>query len=293
MIRFVGFLVLLTLFMGAVPASAQLSANLGALEGDNARGYLSPLPNALSSTMNSAVFRTGDVPKMKPRLTVGVELMGALFGDKDRTYTPVIPGYANTVAAPTVVGSTESVALPGPGGFVLYHPGGLDIGEFLIAVPQVTVGSVFGTQAVGRWISVDLGDSDLGKLELLGLGAQHSISQYFPRLPVALALGVFYQTLKIGDGLLDTKSTHVDVTGSRKFSFLQPYAAVGFDSFKMSARYDYTAGESDETISVDFDRKTNAHLTIGVLADLPVVKFHAELNAAATTGAAVGLALGF
>jgi hypothetical protein len=293
MIRCVGLLVLLTLFMVAVPASAQLSANLGALEGDNAKGYLSPLPSGLSSTMNAAIFRTGDVPKNKPRFTVGVELMGAMFGDKDKTYIPVIPGYENTTRAPTVVGSTESVALPGPGELVLYHPGGLDIDEFVIAVPQITVGTVFGTQAVGRWISVDLGDSDLGKLELVGFGAQHSISQYFPGLPVALALGAFYQTLKIGDGLLDTKATHVDVTGSKKFSFLQPYAAVGFDSFEMSARYDYTVNESEETISVDFDRKTNAHLTIGVLVDLPVVKFHAELNSAATTGAAVGLALGF
>jgi hypothetical protein len=291
--RFVGFLVLLTLFTSAAPASAQLSANLGALEGSNAKGYLSPLPDALSSTMNSAIFRTGDVPKMKPRVTVGVELMGALFGDKDRTYTPVIPGYTNTTKAPTVVGDTKSVPLPGPGGLTIYHPGGLDIGEFVIAVPQITVGAVFGTQAVARWISLDLGDSDLGKLELFGIGAQHSISQYIPGLPVALAFGAFYQTLKIGDDLLDTKATHVDVTGSKKFSVVQPYAALGLDSFKMSAQYDYTANESQERISVDFDRKTNLHITVGVLADLPVVKFHAELNAAATTGAAVGLAFGF
>jgi hypothetical protein len=293
MMRCVGLLVLLTLFTGAVPASAQLSANLGALEGDNAKGYLSPLSSALSSTMNAAIFRTGDVPKKKLGITFGVELMGAQFGDKDQTYVPIIPGYENTISAPTVIGNTESVALPGPGGLVLYHPGGLDIGEFAIAVPQITVGSVFGTQAVGRWIAIDLGDSDLGKLELFGFGAQHSISQYFPGLPVALAVGAFYQTLKIGDGLLDTKATHVDVTGSKKFSFLRPYAALGFDSFEMSAKYDYTVNESEETISVDFDRKTNAHFTIGVLADLPVVKFHAELNSAATTGAAVGLALGF
>ena len=40
------------------PASAQLQDNLGALSGDNAKGYLGPLPKALSGTLNAAIFQS-------------------------------------------------------------------------------------------------------------------------------------------------------------------------------------------------------------------------------------------
>ncbi|MEK7331491.1 MAG: hypothetical protein AAB113_11895, partial [Candidatus Eisenbacteria bacterium] len=40
----------------APPAGAQLSDNLGALTGENTKKYLGPLPDALSGTMNSAIF---------------------------------------------------------------------------------------------------------------------------------------------------------------------------------------------------------------------------------------------
>ena len=41
------------------PAAGQLSSNLGALTPQNAKGYLSPLPEALSSTLNSSIFTIG------------------------------------------------------------------------------------------------------------------------------------------------------------------------------------------------------------------------------------------
>ena len=133
-------------------------------------------------------------------------------------------------------------------------------------------------------------DNFIDKISFFGLGGQHSISQYVPGLPIDLAAGVFYQKVKINASLLDIKTLHVGLTGSRSFSILQPYAGIGFDSFKMDAAYKDATSSLD--IAVDFDRRRNVRLTAGVLANLAFATLHAEANIAATNGVAVGLSFG-
>jgi hypothetical protein len=288
-----GLLASLALLALAPPVSAQLEDNLGALTGDNAAGYLNPLVKGLSGTMNAAVFHTGRVPKQGFGIKIGARLMGVSFDDDDRTYTPTDPpGFTGTgpAQAPTVIGDTKSVSQPGQGGTTLYHPGGFDIGEFAFAAPQLTIGSFAGTQATVRWISIDIGDSDLGKFDLFGIGAQHSLSQYFEGLPIDVAAGVFYQNFKIDDTLVDAKTWHYNVTGSRSFGILQPYVGVGFDTIDMKA--EYTESSTGTTIEVDFDPESNFHLTLGSEANLALLKLYGEVNFAARTGLAVGLSFG-
>ncbi|MCC7143803.1 MAG: hypothetical protein IT349_17025 [Candidatus Eisenbacteria bacterium] len=277
-------------------SQAQLSAGVSGLTGKNAEGYLSPLPTALSSTLNTSIFQTGDVPKEGLNIKFGVQLMSAQFDDADRTYTAVYgPGDADEAIVPTVIGDTEAVLRPGEAGTQHYFSGGFDIDDFSIAVPQLTIGNLLGTRITARWIAVKLGDEseDLGDLELLGLGAQHSITQYIPDLPVDLAVGGFYQTFNLGDDLLETKALHLDVTGSKHFGLLQPYVGVGYDSFEMDLVYELTDGiETVDEISVDFEKETNLHGTVGLLANLPVVKAHIEFNLAAANTVALGLSFG-
>jgi hypothetical protein len=301
MTRLVRILVLALLLASAAaaPAAADLNDKLGALTGDNARGYLGPLPKALSATINSAVFQSGKVPRTGVEFSIGIHVMGASFGDKDRTFTPTDPpGFQSTTPTPvpTIIGGSESVAVPGQGGTALNYPGGLDTKSFTFGAPQLTIGSVFGTRAVVRWISLKLGDSDLGKLQLFGIGGQHSISQYVPGLPADVAVGVFYQTFKIGDGILDTKAFHADVTASRMLgghglAKLEPYVGLGFDTFKMDVSYTSTTDPGDH-IGISMDNQTNVHFTLGAQLLLPGVKLHGEFNAAANTGAAIGLSFG-
>lgn len=282
------------LALGTGTVHAQLDANLGALSGENAKGYLGPLPTALSGTLNSAIFQSGDVPRAGLNFQVGVHVMSVVFDDGDRTYAPNDPdGFTSqeTIFAPTLIGDPESVLQQGVAGTALYHPGGFDIDDFALAVPQITIGSAMGTRAVVRYIAVDLGDEneDLGKLELLGVGAQHSISQYAPSLPVDLALGGFYQEFNIGDELLETTALHFDVTASKAYTVLAPYAAIGYDTFDMKAKYDDSVSEP---IEVEFEQESGVHLTFGLAANLAVVRAHVEYNIAAANGIAFGLSFG-
>jgi hypothetical protein len=289
-------LALAGLSAAAPPARAQLTENLGALTEDNARKYLGPLTGALSGTMNAAVFTTGHVPKTGVTFQIGIKVMGIQFDDADRLFTPTDPpgftGVAPFQQAPTVIGDGSAVAQDGQGGTTVYYPGGFNINEFAFAAPQLSIGSVLGTRAVVRWYAQNFSNQDVvAEIDLFGIGAQHSISQYFTDLPLDLAAGVFYQTLQIDHDLLDSEAIHFDVTGSKSFGLLQPYGALGVDTFKMDALYE-DANNPGSRISVAFDRETHFHFTAGLLANFKVVQLHGEVNFAAKNGLAVGLSFG-
>lgn len=289
-------LVMLAVFaFAAAPASAQLETNLSSLGEENVKGYLDPMPNSLSAMLNAAIFRTGDVPVTGFNLSIDAKGMVANFEDDDREYQTVASGGFESTTAPTVIGNTQGqVQEGGPGGASVAFPGGFDMDKFAVAVPQLSIGSVMGTRAIVRYITLDMSESDLGDMEVFGIGAQHSISQYFQDFPVDVAAGVMYQNFKIGDEVLDAETWAFNVTGSKKFGVkvsFEPYVGVGVDTFEMKANYVDTSLSED--VQVEFDRQNDLHLALGAGVNLPVVRVHAEYTVAASNGFAGGLSFGF
>ena len=88
-----------------------------------------------------------------------------------RTESGFTPDTPHT--APTAVGSGNAVTVTGNGGAQFSYPGGLDLNSFGLIVPQLRVGSVFGTEALLRWIAYHQSESDVGKVDLFGIGARH------------------------------------------------------------------------------------------------------------------------
>ncbi len=290
-------LLCLALLTAAVPARAQLTENLGELSDRNFEGYLSPLNTGLSGTMNSAVFRTGHVPKAGINISGGVVIMAIGYSDDDRTFTPVHPEWFTPTGsnqAPTIAGSEEGATISGEGGLTQSYPGGFDLDGFEIAAPQISIGSVFGTRALIRYIAFDLGDSDFGDFSYVGFGAQHSITQWVPdMLPFDMAAGFMVQDFEIGDGLVDARAMHFNVTASKDYRFFQPYVGLGIDTVELDAEYVDDDGEDpDLSFDVSLDREIDPHLTLGVAGKLPYVHAFIEFNAAAATGVAVGLSFG-
>jgi hypothetical protein len=279
----------------ATPALAQLEGNLGGLTAENAKGYLSPLPKALSGTLNSSIFQSASIPVAGFNFSVGVCAMGVVFDDDTRKYTPKDPpGFEGVppIQAPTVIGDPGAVTQTNPGNSLsISYPGGLDIDQFVLGVPQLTIGSVAGTKATVRWIAVDLGDSEIGSLNFFGVGAQHSLSRYFPGLPVDLAAGVMYQSLKLGDDdLVKCNALQFGINASKRYAVLEPYAGLGFDTFSMESNYENDTTGDD--LNVEFDTESNVHFTAGIQLRLPILRLFAEYNVAAENGAALGLHFG-
>lgn len=278
------------------PARAQIEANLESYTGKNAEGYLTPLTEGFGSALQSGVFRSAAIPKDGFHINVEIKTSFITFGDDDKTFTAVAPeGFflVGDPIAPTVVGSTESTPIPGQGGAMWYPPAGLDIGSLGLAVPQITIGSLAGTQGIFRYIAFDTGDAEIGSLSLLGLGARHSISQHFKSIPFDLAGGLLWQKFQVGDDLIDASAFSIGVQGSKRYSVLEPYASLSLDTFKMSVEYDYKPSQGEtEQLSLDFDQTSDVHFAGGLGINLSVVHIHGEIGISNKTSYALGLSVG-
>ncbi len=273
---------------------AQIEPNLSTYTGQNANGYLAPLNEAFAATMQSGIFRSAAIPKNGFSIQLGVVSSFVKFKDGDKTFLAnTEEGFfpASSVDAPTVVGSTQSVVVDGQGGAQAIFPGGLDIKSFGVAVPQISVGSFAGTQLVGRFIAVKLGKADIGDLKLFGIGARHSISQYFNQPPVDLAVSGMYQKFKVGSKLVDANALTLGAQASKSYGVLEPYLGLSYDSFKTKVEYKDNQ-EPPVSQKIDLDKVNKVHMTAGLEINLSALHLFGEISSASRTIFSAGLSVG-
>lgn len=283
--------------LAAVPVSAQIEDLISAYTGDNAEGYLEPLELAIGADLHSALFHSGYVPEEGLHISLELGLMAVLFSDDDRTFMATTEmGFSpeTTVEAATVVGSGDAIIVEGDHGTAFAFPGGLNLTSFSLAAPQLRIGSFKGTEGLIRYMAVDTGDVEVGKVNVWGLGLRHSISQYMTDPPVDIAAGFMYQSFQLGDDLIDGSGFTFGAQVSKRipsgFALIEPYAGLSFDTFQMDVSYD---DEDGDPVALEFDSSSTAHLTIGLHAKASVVSLYGEYNLAKQSGFAFGMGFGF
>lgn len=277
------------------PAHAQIEANLSKYTGQNAEGYLTPLKEGFGAALQAGLYRSAWIAEGKWQVNLDTKATFVKFADGDRTFTArTEEGFfpPSEVEAPTVIGSGTAVTQSGQGGTVAVFPGGFDVGSMGLAVPQLTVGLPTGSQVLFRYIAVETGDADLGDLSLIGVGARHSISQYFAAPPFDLAAGVMWQSFELGRNLIDATALSFGVQASKRYSVLEPYVGLGMDSFGMSVEYEYGSDTPPDKLSVDFDRTSDLHVLGGLGINLKFVHLYGEIGHSSQTSYALGLSLG-
>lgn len=299
--RGVGCLVLILLC--AATASAQIEDQISVYTGVNATGYLQPLADAFGANLNSSLYHSAEISRVGFHFSLEFPIMGVIFSDDDRTFTAVTEGDflpVQHVEAPTVVGPGEAKEVSGQGGTSYKFPGGFDLNSFAIAVPQLRIGSVFGTEAIFRYFSINTGDVELGDLGLFGFGVRHSVSQHLgPVFPVDIAAGFFWQKFKLGenkrgDDLLSTSAFTIGVQASKRLArFFVPYTGLSYDVSSMDVSYESEALDTSEIIDIDFESTKTVHWTIGMLLNLSFLNVFGEYSIASQNSFSFGLALGF
>ncbi len=288
------------LMLAAAPAVAQIEDQLSAYTGKNATGYLQPLADALGATLNDGAFASAHIPRSALRVGLEVRLMGLYFADEDREFRASTEGGfspASTANAPTVVGDGGAVIVEGDGGAQFAFPGGLDLNSFALIVPQLRVGGVMGSEALIRWASFEAGDSELGKVDLLGIGLRHSLSQYMPAPKFNLAAGFLWQRFNIGENsngedLIATNAFSIGAQASKRFGAVvsaEPFVGLSLDTFSMDVQY---TQENEDVIDLEFEKTTNLHLTLGLGLNLKVVNLSTAYSIAGSNSFHFGLSLG-
>jgi hypothetical protein len=297
------FCIVALLLCIASPLWAQIEDQLSAYTGQNAKGYLQPLADALGADFNSGVFHGASIPKAGIGVRLELMVMAAIFGDDAKTFNAVTEGDFTPVKyakAPTIVGSEEAVIVDGAGGTSYAFPGGFNLHSFALAVPQLRIGSVLGTEAIIRYFALKVGDDDLGKISLFGFGVHHNISQHLGgKLPLDVAAGFFWQKFDLGenakgDHLIASNAFSIGVQASKRFAkFFMPYGGLSYDTFSMDVKYESKAEDTPLNIAVDFDKTSTMHLTLGFVLDLPILNAFIEYNVASQNSFAFGTSFGY
>lgn len=277
-------------------AFPQIESSLKQYAETNGAAYIQPLVSGIGTSMNRGWYQDAHIPVIGLRFKISATVMMAPVLEEDRTFTATTEGVftpKQTVKAPTIVGSENAVSVSGSGGSVYSFPGGFDLNMTGFAVPQLTVGSFMGTEVMARYFAAELGDSELGNLELTGYGARHSLSQYFPLFPVSVSVGAFWQRLNLGDGLVEFTTLHYGVQASKGFGIVHVYGGAGFDKTDAKVDYEFFDGSQSHHLSYELEGDNGLELTAGIGLNFFLVELYGDFSFGQRTVYSAGLAIGF
>jgi hypothetical protein len=206
-----------------------------------------------------------------------------------------------SISGPTIVGSNkDSVKVVFPGAVIQGQTLGqktvvLPVTGYLeelpalpLAVPQLTVGTVYGTSVSLRYLPEIQINSDLGKFKYFGFGLQHNPGAWLPvPLPVNVSAGFFTQTMEVGT-IFKSSSTMFGLFASKKFGpgalSIEPYGGFAFESSKIDVSYDVVfdspAGPQPSKISYSLDGENSARFILGATLKLGLFGISVDYNMA-------------
>ncbi|MCU7496589.1 MAG: hypothetical protein HF314_05985 [Ignavibacteria bacterium] len=167
------------------------------------------------------------------------------------------------------------------------------------AAPQLTLGTLYGTQMILRYLPPTKISEDLGKADYFGIGLQHNIGVWMA-LPLDITLGYFTQWLKVGDAL-KSRAEEYGIYASKTLEpgilSLTPYAGFSVQNSTMDVSYDYLyqSGGIEVPTDVSFQLKgeNSAKLALGLALRLSVVSLNFDYNIAKFSSISGGLSFLF
>jgi hypothetical protein len=133
------------------------------------------------------------------------------------------------------------------------------------AVPQLTVGSFYSTEALIRYIPPVILDVNIGRVSFFGIALKHAFTNWLQGVPFDAALQVGYQYTTIRNEVGVTKAKleantnlyAVNLQASRRWKWFEPYAGVSFESLRSTGSYTFTLpANMKQEIGYDIDPQT-------------------------------------
>jgi hypothetical protein len=197
----------------------------------------------------------------------------------------------------------------------LTFPPGVDMSTLIAAVPQLEIGSFYGTELLLRYIPPVQFDANVGKFSFWGVGLKHSISQYFPERWFDCAVQGVYQgtsltnTVGLTQSELDAEATiwSANIHASKQFGdVFNVFTGFSYESIGLTSTYEYVLpqevqlalgllppppapgmpsvpteeqpGDQEPQTSVVRADDTNIKWTIGAAAQFGIVRVFADYS---------------
>jgi hypothetical protein len=287
------------LLFSTSPAAAQteLEKTLKQFSGDAVSGYIQPAADLFGANMMAGQYRTAAIPLMGFNISFDIVGMVALVGDDQKKYTAKTPDGFNpaTFETATIFGDLGTT-VPNSSFPSLQYRGkdGIITSSVMpLAVPQLRIGSIAGTEAMIRFITVPkVGDGAFPEITLFGGGLRHSISQYLPMIPLDLAVAGFYTTFKTGD-IIDVKGYSFGVHASKEFALVTVYGGLAYESTTMKISYVSTDPNfPGQLVDVSLDGANTFRATVGLNLSLGVFHIFGDVNVGNVTHFSGGIGFG-
>jgi|WetSurMetagenome_2_1015567.scaffolds.fasta_scaffold209612_2 hypothetical protein len=278
----------------SVRAQGDFQTTIQQYTGTSVTGYIQPVADMFGANMNSGFFHSADVPRWGFHFKLEIIGMASLVDDAQKVYTAnAPPGFTpGTFETSTIFGGTGGTVKDTRTGFVYRGSDGLFNTKFFpLAAPQVEVGDIFGTRLLLRLIlTPEFNNGDVPKLTYWAIGAQHSVSQYFPFLPLDVAGHIVYSKLEFGD-IVSAKGMSIGVDASKTWAIFTLYGGLAWESSSLGLSYqpdDKTMPAVDLTLDGKqvFRAKAGLHIGLGPLG------LFGDANFGSVTVLSAGIGLG-
>lgn len=173
-----------------------------------------------------------------------------------------------------------------------------DKGIFPTVVPQLSLGTFYGTQATIRYLPDIKLSEDIGTLSYFGWGIQHNPLIWFKNpLPVNIALSFFKQSLKIDDAVKVNTTAYgaqVSKTFGGFLASVTPYAGFLIESSNMDVDYTYEVFPGVTTnIEFELEGENSSRFILGLGANVVGLNLYADYNFSKLNSANITLMYGF
>ncbi len=236
------------------------------------RRYTVQVPVTYRAENAPTVFGTDEAPI----LTAHAQGTATVVDDQGNTHE--VP-YDTTLSMETIGGLVDTEIAP-------------------IVVPHVSVGSVFGTDIMIRYLP-EITQEDYGSLTMWGLGIRHDIDQHIPGLPVDIAVQAGTQNISIADDtndkLANVNAYAVNAAVSKTFHLLTVYGGLQWESSTVDVNYTIQpVGEDAEPVPISFTQKgaNQYRLLAGVSFGLGPVVINADYSVGNLQVVSAGIGLG-
>lgn len=287
-------LILIAFLVNVFELHAQVDNVIGAYSGKNRDGYLQPLANVLTSTLNTGtVHKTAIDSGFHVYLGV-IATQSFILGDDLKYFQGTTPEQfqpKQEVTASTILGPNTITTVQGDKATSYSFPAGLGIKWVRLAAPQLTIGNFFGTEISVRYFAYNVNE-DFGKISIMGGGIRHNIGRYFlpKKSTFKITAEAFYQELKTGR-YSASQILKAGVYAGHQSKNFHYFVYAGYQQGKTNIVYK----NSDDNIDFNVNLKTTNPLVfgIGVGAKLSILRIHAQANFLSPVVAAVGVGLNF
>jgi hypothetical protein len=214
---------------------------------------------------------------------------------QDEVVVPVTGGGLDTVTV-----ASDTVEVRGASGLLGNLRGVMGSLQALpLFIPQLTLGTVMGTQVTLRWLPETQTLEELGTVKVFGIGIQHNPGVWFEKpFPVDFSIGYFNQTLEVGKLMKATSwatAINVSKTYGERFVGVTPYGGLQYENTKLDFNYTYRdmeipANEQSVSFSVNGENKVRA--TLGVNVRILTININTDLSVSNSITGSLGVMVG-